>query len=197
MADFSNLRNVRWTAEQIGSCLESGVPVSDRMFLQAIDELSPSLLSPWLMIALRRELDERVSRRGRPKAAAPTKTVLADHLRRVDRDDVPGIFCVRLAKRIKSGRRLTELARGAAAHRLSIRHRRDVTIYAVYRAIYDLLDGSTEIVHPIMGVIAVPTCVEQKHQQALIMTQEYLRGATALPVPSLDTMMNIITNNRP
>jgi hypothetical protein len=191
--DFSHVQPRPWSPADIVTLLAKGARIADRIVLQAIDQCSPPLLSASSMIMLRRELTENALRRGRPRAGAPTRQSLVAELAGLERSDIPAVFIDWLVGRLKSGRSATEQTRGDHYHRLSVRHRRDVLIEAVYRRIYAALDGAEVVEVPPFGAIQVSPNIGSKSEQALALTQDLLRNLSPVPPPSRARMLNIIS----
>lgn len=187
--DFSHYAKI--TAEMVAGMLARGGKPTDEMYLEAVKRIDPPLVSRVELEAVRKELDPRRQRRGRPRKAGLKVQHLGARLARRSRSDIPALFLEHLSKRLQDRtRRFVEQDRGRRFHRRSLKRHRDHLIESLYREIEAALDGQDRIEHPILGTIEVPKDVRQRSQQALTMTGTVLRNFGFDP-PSNRTMLNI------
>lgn len=179
--------------------VETGHPLTEEMFKDALELLAPPLLPAGPMAALLLELDPDAPRkRGRPIGNALPRRVLADQIRRLERPDIPATFISALLERLCSGKRLTEKAYLACLNRVHRARRRDQLIRIFYREFYSspVLDG--ELTHPVMGSFTLPPQHPSwtKRRLALELTHTTVRDFFGFVPPSLGTLRNIVSGRK-
>lgn len=188
--DFSHL--MRTDAVAVAAYLRRHRKASDEMYLEALRQLDPPLELPEEMLTeLTRELTPGLSRRGRPKAGAPTREEIAEALTRISRDDVPPVFLRRLSQRLRRGRSYTEEKRAKPFDKHAHGAERMMLIRGLYRDFYALLGhAKAEIHHPILGRLSVPASGTRR-EKALRMTWTLMHDAGFDP-PDVITMRNLV-----
>lgn len=193
--DFSHL--MKTDAVAVAAYLRRHDKGSDEMYLEALQQLDPPLELPEGMLTeLTRALTPGVSRRGRPKAGAPTREEIAEALTRISRDDVPSPFLQGLAGRLRSGRRYTRLQRSEPHYWQMQKSERIMFMRELYRDFYELLgNAKAEIHHPILGRFSVPAS-GARNEKALRMTWAVMHDAGFDP-PDVISMRNLVGKIRP
>ena len=191
MADFSHLRMNPQMALQ---SLAHGYPVTDEDWIGICDRIEPPLLPKAYAERLHWLLDPKTERRGRPRSDDMTTADLVEQLRRIDRDDVPSAFVESLVERIESGKPYTERDSAWDYHKRWSRKNRDLIICGLYDDISETLDETADtFVHPILGPAALPEVAMPRHMKVLEVINSLLAGKTDPPVPSVTTMLSIIS----
>lgn len=191
MADFSHLRMNPHMALQ---SLAHGYPVTDEDWLGTCDRIDPPLLPKAFAEKLHWLLDPKVERRGRPRALEITNANLVEHLRQIERDDVPSAFIEALVGRIKCGKAYTERDSAGDYHKRWSRKNRDQIICGLYDEISEALDETAKkYVHPILGPAPLPEVAMPRHMKVLEVINSLLSGKTHPPVPSVITMLSIVS----
>ena len=123
-----------------------------------------------------------------------TTADLVGQLRRIDRDDVLSAFVESLVDRIESGKPYTERDSARDYHMRWSRKNRDLLICGLYDKISETLDETADtLVHPILGPTAMPEVAMPLHMKVLEVINSLLAGKTDPPVPSVSTMLSIVS----
>lgn len=191
MADYSHFSST--TVANVSLYLAAGFSPTDEMYLEAILRLDPSFVTEPQLVALKKELDRKISRRGRPSLSGVTRDDIAAVLLGSEHADVPQVFLQALAERLSSGKRSRNLDQSRTDYRKSRKRDRDSFIRCIYEDIYALLGDAPTCAHPVLGKIDVPTGKGSRSEKALLITQNVLRNRLGEDPPSLGTMMNIIS----
>lgn len=159
------------------------------MLLESFDRLNPPLLPNAELRYVRAILSHK---RGPRPRIERSKRALARNMEMIERSDAPPQFLKALAARLLKTRGLSEFQRSVSFHWQHEQRTRDMFIRSLYRQFFELDDGSDEIVHPIIGRVAVPQARKQKSKRTLAMVREVVGERFGYFIPSDRRMMNII-----
>lgn len=183
------------TAAIVEKRLRTGKPVTDEMFLEAIDRLEPEFLPLIFMEALARELDPARNRRGRPKFGRPTRNGLIRRLQRIRSIHRHAVLFEGLIERLASGKRFSD-------HDLAVRRYKEFRrsddlslLRGLYRSIYELIEEADFIEHPVLGRLELPLTEGTRRERAAVLTSHVLNNRMGLGALSFQTMMNKISGN--
>lgn len=187
--DFSHLSVV--TAEMVGRYAAKALQPTDEMLLEGFCSIKPRFLSAVDNAAVKSILSHQ---RGRPSKSAPPRDALAMRIECSNRADVPELFKIALAERVRRKKGLTDFERSRRAFKRSERRKRDMFVDALYRDIIHLLPGNGSVDHPLLGKLQIPDDIARTSSEtALHMAHSILVNIGMYP-PSERRMLNIVSN---
>ena len=197
LAERSSIRyDIRVTADVVEGDLAKGHHATDEMLLEAVGWFDPPLIRSEMLPILRKELDPRSNRAGRP---AIHKVSLADVVRHVspaNRPDLPPLFHRALLQRLQNRRRYTGYDRARPLARRFRRHERDTIIRDLYRTFSELAaNGQCTIETAFFGTLPIPEGDTPRSTRIMQLVQNLMRELMGMDPPGLARMANIASRN--
>ncbi|MGB7370804.1 hypothetical protein [Erythrobacter sp.] len=183
-------------AESLERDLKLDRRVFDDHLLEAIGWFYPPLFEGEMLELVGRELNPNTNRAGRPRTRRTSLADTAEHLDRLERDDLPPLFRAKLADRLRSRRRETSTKEQIKRHqKLELRRRNDLIAF-LYRQIFQRLTAGKDAFYlKGLGMVDVSEEVGTPAERALTSVGKIMPQCLGYDVPATGRLRNIISEN--